>query len=111
MHIIDSLFLNDNNNLIFTMVMDKKGKPLNVEESLVRPYSFYPNPADDAISLRFSPDVNCEKVEIFSIDGKLCLSQNFNLNAVDINSLSSGIYMMKVTLSNGNSYTDKIVVR
>jgi len=55
--------------------------------------------------------VNCEKVEIFSIDGKLCHAQNFNFNTIDINTLSSGIYMMKVSLSNGNSYTDKIVVR
>ena len=93
------------------MVMDKDGKPLNIEESLVLPYSFYPNPADDAISLRYSPDVNCEKVEIYSLDGKLCHAQNFNFNTIDINTLSSGIYMMKVTLSNGNSYTDKIVVR
>lgn len=93
------------------MVMDKDGKPLNIEESLVLPYSFYPNPADNEICLSMSPDVNCEKVEIYSIDGKLCLEQNFNFNSVDVNSLSDGIYMMKVTLSNGNSYTDKIVVR
>lgn len=102
---------NDFNNLIFTMVMDKDGKPLNIEESLVLPYSFYPNPADDAISLRFSPDVNCEKVEIYSLDGKLCHAQNFNFNTIDINTLSSGIYMMKVTLDNGNTYTEKVVVR
>ena len=68
--------------------MDKDGKPLNIEESLVLPYSFYPNPADDAISLRFSPDVNCEKVEIYSLDGKLCHAQNFNFNTIDINTLS-----------------------
>lgn len=101
---------NDYNSLIFTMVMDKDGKPLNIEESLVLPYSFYPNPADNEICLSMSPDVNCEKVEIYSIDGKLCLEQNFNFNSIDVNSLPDGIYMMKVTLSNGNVYTEKVIV-
>ena len=123
---IMSATVRDNNDLIMsgwkwdegctnvlTVVMDSHTETTHVNEYAMeqRPYSFYPNPADNAISLSFSPDVNCEKVEIYSIDGKLCLSQNFNLNAVDINSLSSGIYMMKVSLSDGNVYTDKIVVR
>ncbi len=103
----------DNPNIIMTIVMDNTGQTMNVTEHYAgaRPYSFYPNPADNEICLSMSPDVNCEKVEIFSIDGKLCLEQNFNFNSIDVKSLSDGIYMMKVTLSNGNSYTDKIVVR
>ena len=93
------------------MVMDKDGKPLNIEESLVLPYSFYPNPADNEICLSMSPDVNCEKVEIYGMDGKLYHQQNFNLNTVNISNLTNGIYMMKVTLDNGNTYTEKVVVR
>lgn len=76
-----------------------------------RPYSFYPNPADDQINIRFSPDVNCEKVEVYGMDGKLYHQQNFNLNTVNISNLTNGIYMMKVTLDNGNTYTEKVVVR
>lgn len=76
-----------------------------------RPYSFYPNPADDQINIRFSPDVSCEKVEIYGMDGKLYHQQNFNLNTVNISNLTNGIYMMKVTLDNGNTYTEKVVVR
>lgn len=76
-----------------------------------RPYSFYPNPADSEIRISFSQDVNCEKVEIYGIDGKLYHEQNFNFNSIDISSLSNGIYMMKVTLNNGNTYTEKVVVK
>ena len=43
----------------FTVIMDIHGQPLNVEESMaLRPYSFYPNPANDVINISFSPDVN-----------------------------------------------------
>ena len=94
----------------YVVIFEDNSSLTSEQPYLVLPYSFYPNPADDAISLSFSPDVNCEKVEIFSIDGKLCLEQNFNFNTIDINSLSSGIYMMKVTLSDGNVYTEKVIV-
>ena len=96
-----------------TVVMDSNCSVMNVNEHTFnfRPFSFYPNPADDMINIRFSPDVNCEKVDIYSLDGKLCHEQNFNLNTIDISNLTNGIYMMKVTLDNGNTFTEKVVVR
>ncbi|MBR5780545.1 MAG: T9SS type A sorting domain-containing protein [Bacteroidales bacterium] len=77
----------------------------------IRPYSFYPNPANDVINISFSPDVNAEKVEIYGMDGKLYHEQNFNLETISVNSLSNGIYMMKVVLDNGTTFNDKIVVK
>ena len=86
--------------------------PLNVDESMeLRPYSFYPNPTSDVINIHYSPDVNVEKVEIYGMDGKMYHEQNFNMETININSLSNGIYMMKVVLDNGNTYTDKIAVK
>ena len=85
---------------------------INVDETMaIRPYSFYPNPANDVINISFSPDVNVEKVEIYGLDGKLYHEQNFNLETVNINSLSNGVYMMKVVLDNGTTFNDKIVVK
>ena len=97
---------------IYTIVCDRSAMPLNVDESMeLRPYSFYPNPATDVINIHYSPDVNVEKVEIYGMDGKLYHEQNFNMETININSLSNGIYMMKVVLDNGNTYTDKIAVK
>ena len=76
---------------------------------VIRPYSFYPNPAEDKIHMRISPDMNCEKVEIFGLDGKLYHEQNFNLETICTDGLATGIYMMKVRLSNGESYTEKLI--
>ena len=76
-----------------------------------RPYSFYPNPASNAINISFSPDVNAEKVEIYGIDGKLYHEQNFNMESINVNGLSSGIYMMKLLMDNGETFTEKIVIK
>ena len=92
-------------------VVDGEGELVSEHFNSFRPYSFYPNPANEVINIRFSPDVNAEKVEIYGMDGKLYHEQNFNMETVDVNSLSRGIYMMKVTFDNGSAYTDKIVVK
>jgi hypothetical protein len=76
-----------------------------------RPYRFYPNPAADVVNIRFSPDVTAEKVEIYGIDGKLYHEQNFNMESINVNGLSSGIYMMKLLMDNGETFTEKIVIK
>ena len=83
--------------------------PENIDST--RPYSFYPNPASNAVNISFSPDVNAEKVEIYGIDGKLYHEQNFNMESINVNGLSSGIYMMKLLMDNGETFTEKIVIK
>ena len=92
-------------------VFKNNGAYIPENDDSTRPYSFYPNPASNTINIRFSPDVNVEKVEIYGMDGKMYHEQNFNMETININSLSNGIYMMKVVLDNGNTYTDKIAVK
>lgn len=82
---------------------------ISVPENSTNNFSIYPNPVNDVINLSFSSDVNCEKIEIYGIDGKLYHEQNFNVESVNVSNLSNGIYMVKVTLDNGNTYTEKIV--
>lgn len=97
---------------IYTIVGELEMKPIgNDEHVAIRPCSFSPNPSDVEIRIMFSPDVNCEKVEIYSMDGRMHHQQNSNLGTIDVSGLNSGIYMMKMTLDNGDTYTDKVVVR
>ena len=77
----------------------------------VRPYSFYPNPAGNRIFFRLSPDVECEKIEIFGLDGRLYHEQGFSAETVNAEILPAGIYMMKVTLSDGQDYTEKLIIK
>ena len=105
--------IEDTGNVLVTMLIKNEGDILDITENTtsIKPYYVYPNPAEDVISLNCSSEVACERVEIYSLDGRLCHSQNFNLKTINIEELSSGVYMMKVVLDNGNSYTEKIVKR
>lgn len=101
-----------NNDMYATtsiIIFQPDGASTSEHSATVRPYSFYPNPAEDKIHMRISPDMNCEKVEIFGLDGRLYHEQNFNLETVNTEGLSTGIYKMKVQFSNGTSYTEKLI--
>jgi hypothetical protein len=75
----------------------------------VRPYCFYPNPAKDQLHLQYSPDVKPARIELYDLHGRLVRSQCHSLESVEMQGLSAGQYLMKVTLEDGKSYTDKVV--
>jgi hypothetical protein len=75
----------------------------------IRPYAYYPNPAQDQLRLQYSPDVQPKTIEFYDLQGRLVRSQNQGLESVDMQGLASGQYLMKVTLEDGKSFTDKVV--
>ena len=78
-------------------------------EAFLRPYMFYPNPAQGQLHLQYSPDVQPKQVELYDLQGRLVRSQRQGLESLDMQGLASGQYLMKVTLEDGKSFTDKVV--
>lgn len=80
-------------------------------------FTISPNPTNSEIILRFNSN-KCEatELEIYSIDGKLVFQQNMELLSgkqeikLDFNSLSSGIYSVKILNSSGTK-TKKLIIR
>ena len=87
--------------------------PVGVSESsaevYMRPYSFYPNPAKSQINMQFSPDVQPAQVELYDLQGRLVRLQRNAFEHVDISALSAGTYLMRVTLTDGQVFSDKVV--
>ena len=75
----------------------------------IRPYLFYPNPAQDQLHMQYSPDVKPSQIELYDLQGRLVRTQSQGLESVDMQSLAPGQYLMKVTLEGGKSYTDKVM--
>lgn len=84
---------------------------VDVEENEYNPsgVKLFPNPVEDMLTLQLSEDIACEEVDIYSIGGRLLKSQNSDLNKIDLSSLSQGVYIVKIKLSNGYIYTEKVV--
>ena len=70
--------------------------------------SIYPNPATDFVSINTNLQSN---VEIYSTSGQLVLNANLisGVNKLNISSLQSGVYVVKVNSSNGDTFTSKLI--
>ena len=61
--------------------------------------AMYPNPVKD--SLTFETNTNVSKVEIFSTNGLLVMKDETGSETIDMNSLKSGMYFIRVQSSKG----------
>jgi len=75
----------------------------------VRPYMFYPNPAQDRFRLQYSPDVQPKQIELYDLQGRLVRSQGSAFESVDMGQLPTGTYTMRVIMDDGQVFTDKVV--
>ena len=75
----------------------------------VRPYAYWPNPAQDQLHLQYSPDVTPQQIELYDLQGRLVRSQRNGLESVNLEGLAAGAYTMRVTLDDGKTFTDKVV--
>jgi glucose/arabinose dehydrogenase len=76
--------------------------------------SLYPNPAKTEIFIKNSSETALSKVKIFDLTGKLVLTKAVENNdttpAVNIATLSSGLYLIAVEDATGNQYQSKLIV-
>jgi len=110
--------LNANGDFYAMDIMNvNKGYPVferyySVEETdFANGISVYPNPAKDVVNITFSNNAKCRSIDIYSIDGRLMKSQNDSFNKINIANLTSGLYLIKVRMSDGKEFTEKIVVK
>lgn len=71
--------------------------PVSISQSNSLTFEIYPNPTTDV--LHISTDQNIEKIEIYSLNGKLILSSSAQDQIMEIQQLPTGIYFVKVQVT------------
>ena len=89
----------------------KRNKPvyLTASEQHELPVSVLPNPVDDILSIRFSPDVTPAIVELYDLQGRRVLTRTKALDRIPVEGLPSGTYLVRVTMDDGSIFSDKVV--
>jgi hypothetical protein len=81
---------------------------LGLNEASIPNITISPNPTNDFVSINNNgEDIN--QINIYQIDGKLIKSIQNDFDNVSLKEFQSGIYLIKITLSNGVSVSRKIV--
>jgi hypothetical protein len=94
-----------------TVILHGETEPSSIHSAKVSNLSIYPNPVNDQLSI--TAGVAISSVNVFDITGRMVSSVNgINYTHADINvsSLNSGIYIVKVTDVEGNSTSSKIKI-
>lgn len=73
--------------------------------------SVYPNPAVDGRLTLNLPQAGAYKLSIFDVSGIQVLSRSQSSNTVDIRSLRSGVYVLRVVYENGQVHSKIFVVK
>ena len=75
------------------------------------PFFCYPNPAQNTVNITFSDEIDCQSIEIYSIDGRIVetYGRASLQTAIDISNLNPGVYILKVNMADGREFTERIV--
>jgi len=79
---------------------------LAVDENALEGFSVYPSPTTGMLSIVSKTAIT--EIEVYNQLGQLVLS-NSNQNEIDISSVSSGVYFIKIKDEHGNIGTQKVV--
>lgn len=96
-------------NDIAVVVLKDELWNLDETSDIVRPYLFYPNPAQSRLHLQFSPDVKPTQVELYDLQGRLVRTQGDAFDSLDLGMLPAGTYTLRVTMEDGRVFSDKVV--
>lgn len=85
-----------------------------VDDFSKSPFSIYPNPATDAVSIRRGGDGNTATLaQLYDISGKLLLEkplQDTEVNTIPVTNLPAGFYILNITDSAERIYSHKLMI-
>ena len=118
--------LQEGEHTLYIWLVDHMHNPLNppVEETItfvintglsnidneILNMMIYPNPVDGGYVTILSPVEGLKEIQVYTLCGRILMDTNINGNTLDLSSLYSGFYILKVTI-NGQSKVSKLVVR
>lgn len=73
------------------------------------PFELYPNPVKDIAILNFAENNEPASVELFDLEGRMVGTKRNDFENLDMSKMSSGVYMLHITMKDGTSYHEKIV--
>ena len=79
------------------------GEALSIDEfEENKSITIYPNPAKSELNVNFNYEINDYNYKIYDISGKLIISGelNFNMNSINTENLSKGLYVLKIDNKN-----------
>ena len=100
------IFFDFNPAITTNIVTTEITSSLSVDENLISKFYVYPNPTTGVLNIKSNSSI--AKLEIYNNIGQV-VSSEFNKNSIDVSTLSTGLYFVRIEDSIGNLEIKKIV--
>ena len=77
---------------------------MNIEENEI---SIYPNPANDQLSIVLNEKIKIKNIELINSLGQTILTTQNTL--IDLSEITAGLYLVKITTTNGDKITTRVI--
>lgn len=91
-----------------THTIEEGSSPLSVEDETLNDVIIYPNPVDNILIIKTSAILTEKIATVFDITGKKVYNQMLMTNNLDVSSLQSGVYFLRIE-SEGKSIKRKFI--
>lgn len=92
---------------VYSESSEEQTSLLSVSENHTTKIALYPNPVKDIVHIKSKEKVT--SVKVYSISGQLVSTKFVSAQSVDFSMLSNGIYIVEITLQNGQKITEKVI--
>ena len=86
----------------------EEGSALSITDEALADVVIYPNPVDKELNIETTANITNKIATVFDINGKRILNIKLKSNALDVSSLESGIYFLRLE-SDGKSIKRKFI--
>ena len=73
---------------------------LSIDENLLSNVSVYPNPVNKELTINTTLDLENSIISIFNIQGKKVFNTRFDSNKINVSSLETGVYFLRIIQNN-----------
>ncbi|MVO10205.1 T9SS type A sorting domain-containing protein [Flavobacterium sp. TP390] len=75
-------------------------------------FVIYPNPAKESFTIVNTNNIITQKITIYDLSGKMIMSkENNGITEIAIPTVTSGVYLLKLTDTNNENYTTKLIIQ
>ena len=98
----------DSETMSFPLPLEEEVQLSNPTFNLNNKINIYPNPVKNYLNIIPYINQTISSIKIYDVQGKMVLNENGNVNQLDVSSLASGLFFVKVKTSKG-IFTQKII--
>ena len=98
-----------NNPSINTKINVVEGSTLAVDTFANSEFSIYPNPAKSILNVKSNDSITMKNASVYNLNGKLILSSTIVNDSINVDSLSTGSYILILKDNNNKEYTQKFL--